>query len=101
LQKIIDQGLACVEDEDLTTEDEDLTTQDEEKQEEISNQRQFTTTISSSSKSSVAESIINLNSGQREEKVIYESKNEKINKNLLWGFAIFILGLFYLLLKNR
>jgi len=106
LEKIKQQGLACVEDEDAE-EDEDIEEIGEEggavikdKTEEISEEDENEVILSN-------ENIINLNSKEEIEKteqtgrVIYESKNEEIKSKAIYFFAGFLILIIIALLIWR
>lgn len=91
LQKIKDQGLACVSEDMEELEKEQETTPKKTYYEEPTQINRDKTP---------SETVINLNTETKEEKIIYESKNEKIKKNLLYGFCIFLICLLFLLLRK-
>lgn len=100
LEKIKQQNMACVETEKTTTEkEEDL---EETESNTSSKETEFTSPSVETSEETKdsSESIINLNNELKKETIVYESKNEKINKNLLVGFCVFIVGLIFLLTKK-
>lgn len=97
LQKIKSQGLACVSSENS----EDIYTSLEE-----SSGNTFSSSEAYSS--SHTENIINLNSDEditqkvQKEEVVFESKNEKVKRYLIFVFAFFlILIILFLLLTNN
>ena len=100
LQNIKDQGLACVDDEEQLLQSNDEQEDNDEQVEEFTEVKTYNSEIKSSKDVLSAESVISLNSAKEVETIIYESKNEKINKNLLLAFGIFFIGLIYLLLKK-
>ncbi len=94
LDKIKLQSLACVPSEEDSEKTLARIDNEEEESSDIVTFAEEETILESS------ESIINLNNNQEEEILIYESKNEKINKNLSTGFCVFILGIIFLLIRK-
>ncbi len=92
LEKIKLQGLACVENE-INNDNEEKTEKTLESVEDLGPITGEIIPINTN------ENVINLNNDQEEEIVIYESKNEKVNKNLLVGFFVFFASIIYILIK--
>lgn len=99
IEKIKEQGLACVEGEESTNNEEDGTeTNTSENEEAIMNESNGkiieTGEDNKSNPETPNENVINLNSQQKVEqtsKVIYESKNEKIKNKAIYFFAGFLI----------
>jgi competence ComEA-like helix-hairpin-helix protein len=102
LEKIKAQGLACVSNEEKSPSvSEKMTTKktsldDYEEQDNLEESFQEKITLSNNQN----ESVINLGKNEVTGKVIYESKNEKVRKNLLVAFCIFLIGLIFLLIRK-
>lgn len=96
LEKIKLQDLACVATEETVQPQKTIEIKESEEPESYTG----ITKLTESSQQNPSENIINLNNDIEEEIVIYESKNEKINKNLLTGFLIVFVGIIYLLVKK-
>ena len=97
LAQIKSQGLACVEDEEETTTKEETS---QNKEEKTIPPETTSTTATPITTSEASESIINLNNPQQEETIVYESKGEKVNKYLLTGFCVFLIGIIFLLIRK-
>jgi competence ComEA-like helix-hairpin-helix protein len=104
LEKIKSQGLACVENEEETTTEEENTIKEEtiESKDEKTSSKTIKTiaVVPQLSTPEPSESIINLNNAQQEETIVYESKGEKVNKYLLTGFCVFLIGIIFLLIRK-
>ena len=112
LDKIKQQGLACVADEQTNSQEQQTTDNSEEDQISLSSikvepiketPKQITQSKETSQKIELekpSESIINLNNAQQEETIVYESKGEKVNKYLLTGFCVFLIGIIFLLIRK-
>ena len=87
---------------DITTEEETVVKQETTEKTSQTNEESKAQVIKSSQTSTqtTSENIINLNNDLKEETVVYESKNEKINKNLILGFSVFLIGLIFLLIRK-
>jgi competence ComEA-like helix-hairpin-helix protein len=119
LDKIKQQGLACVDSGEIVTNTQQTNTQPKEEviieesdpiresQESIENTREVEMTESStiadtSGDNRLSESIINLNSDiQTKEVVVYESKNELIRKYAIWAFSIVLVFVIIILLVKK
>ncbi len=97
LSKIKGQGLACVEGkkekEEIIKKEDDIKIDEKEKKE--------TKEIESIKLNSSSENIINLNPQQKTDEIVYESKNEKIKKYAIYGFALFLVFIIAVLLIRR
>lgn len=93
LKKIKNQGLACV----VKEEEKKENKEDVKISKKMFKIKENMTFVKNKSTS---ESIININSEEKLEKIVYESKKERINKNLLSGFIVFFIGLIYLLIRK-
>lgn len=97
LEKIKDQGLACIDSEEIK-DGGDKTIIEKELADKT---KSYTLKKSDEDLENLApQNIINLNSEEKIEEVVYESKSEKINKNLFFGFGIFLIGVVYLLIRK-
>lgn len=96
LEKIKQQGLACINEEE-TKEDENIERVDEENNviAEIKDERTY-------APQAEIGSIINLNHQQSStDKVIYESKNQKIKNYAIYGFSLFLVLVILVLLMRK
>lgn len=112
LEKIKTQGLACVEDERIqnTNDPEEERTEEpiiEEQKEQIKNiQTKTTSRVIQETEQELpaqeqpVESIINLNSDNelKQDKVVYQSKNELVKKYAIYAFALFLVVVILILL---
>lgn len=98
LEKIKQQALACVETERETPNATDnLDEKNEQSQDEVKSLLPDSKQIKLNEKS---ESIINLNNEEiGEEKPL--TKTELINNNLIYAFCIFLIGLVFVILRNK
>jgi len=101
LEKIKVEGLACVDWGEVVVEEEIVEDEQEvvveEVVEEIKEEKQEEIIVNSNS-----ENIINLNPYQEDtDKIIYESKNEKIKNLGIYGFALFLVFVIVALLVMR
>ena len=105
LEKIKQQGLACVGGEESSGEDsenvetqididEDIVLVDEDKTEEIIEEDQNDVIL-------LNENVINLNQQQETDKIIYESKNEKVKNYAIYFFPGFLILIIIILLIWR
>lgn len=101
LEKIKAQGLACVENEVKTTPTKEISSTSSEKTLETKKFTEESSKITAETVQNLpSESIINLNADQVKGETIYESKNEKVKKNLLVAFCVFLIGLIFLLTRK-
>lgn len=106
LEKIKSQGLACISSEE-TDEEKQIAVREQEDALEIQKFEDPNLNLASESKESSTESIINLNSEEvisnsvQKEEVIFESKNEKVKRYLIFAFAFFLILIIILLLLTR
>jgi competence ComEA-like helix-hairpin-helix protein len=100
LQKIKDQGLACVSEKVLF----DSSTSPDTASKSLSDENPID--YYTEDENVATESIINLNSGQItsdevQKEVVFESKNEKVRRYLIFAFALFLVLIIIFLLLTR